>query len=44
VRGLAAQYSTTSSWPERQIEWVERVEVDALLEVLALRELRVCVE
>jgi len=23
VRGLAAQYSTTSSWPERQIEWVE---------------------
>jgi hypothetical protein len=23
VRGVAAQYSTTSSWPERQIEWVE---------------------
>jgi hypothetical protein len=23
VRGIAAQYSTTSSWPERQIEWVE---------------------
>src|SRR6266511_5223885 len=23
VRGLAAQYSTTSSWPERQIEWLE---------------------
>jgi hypothetical protein len=23
VRGMSAQYSTTSSWPERQIEWVE---------------------
>ena len=23
VRGVAAQYSTTSSWPERQIEWFE---------------------
>lgn len=23
VRGVAARYSTTSSWPERQIEWVE---------------------
>jgi hypothetical protein len=23
VRGVAAQYSMTSSWPERQIEWVE---------------------
>jgi hypothetical protein len=23
VRGVAAQYSTTSSWPERQITWVE---------------------
>ena len=23
VRGVAAQYSTTSSWPERQIEWGE---------------------
>jgi hypothetical protein len=23
VRAVSAQYSTTSSWPERQIEWVE---------------------
>ena len=23
VRGIAAQYSTTSSWPERQIVWTE---------------------
>jgi hypothetical protein len=23
VRGVAAHYSTTASWPERQIEWVE---------------------
>jgi hypothetical protein len=23
VRGIAARYSTTSGWPERQIEWVE---------------------
>lgn len=23
VRGVAARYSTTSGWPERQIEWVE---------------------
>jgi hypothetical protein len=23
VRGVPAQYSMTSSWPERQIEWVE---------------------
>ena len=23
VRSVAAQYSTTSSWPERQIEWLE---------------------
>jgi len=23
VRGIAAHYSTTSSWPERQIAWVE---------------------